>query len=149
FHQGKLRSLATIQLTKLLKSKNPYLFRAKNLLLAQDLVTALLDAHISSSEEEHFGQFLEKLAIFIAGKTCDGWKSSQVGIDLEFFAHDTYYLVQIKSGTNWGNSSQQKRLADDFDRAVAAAKAAGHQQVEAVLGICYGNTRTTRHERGY
>lgn len=145
FHRSKIRSLENVNLVQLLRRKNPYLFRAKHIVLAQDLVQGILDAHISSSEEELFGQFLEQLAIFIAGKTCDGIKSDRAGIDLEFNNRGVYWLVQIKSGVNWGNSSQVKRLEQDFNHAVAEVKAASDplQDVKAVLGICYGKTRTS------
>lgn len=145
FHNSKIQSIQKIKLRDLLQKKNPYLFRAKNLVLAQDLVQSVLDAHISSSEEELFGQFLEKLAIFVAEQTCDGVKSNRVGIDLEFVNRGIYWLVQIKSGANWGNSSQQNKLEQDFDRAVAEVQALVDSDigVQAVLGICYGKTRTS------
>jgi hypothetical protein len=56
FHEKKLQSLEKLDLKKLLKRKNPYLFRAKNILRASDLVDYLLNAYLSSSEEEIFGK---------------------------------------------------------------------------------------------
>jgi hypothetical protein len=48
-------------------------------------------------------------------------------------------LVAIKSGPNWGNSSQQARLQDNFKRAITVVRQSQHAaQVQAVLGICYG-----------
>lgn len=39
FHQKRLEYVSTtIKLDKILKQKNPYLFRAKNILTAQDLI---------------------------------------------------------------------------------------------------------------
>jgi hypothetical protein len=150
FHQDKIQSLGKLKLKTLLRRKNPYLFRAKNITLAQDLVQSLLDAHISSSEEELFGQFLEQLALFIAGKTCDGVKSSRVGVDLEFVDNDVYHLVQIKSGPNWGNSTQQKRQEENFRVAVVdvQTQVESHIIIQPILGICYGRTRTSAL-RGY
>jgi hypothetical protein len=58
FHQRKLKSLEELKLEKLL-TKNPYLFRAKNLVTPQELVDDLLTAFLSSSEEKLFGDFLE------------------------------------------------------------------------------------------
>lgn len=55
FHQGRIASIERLSLRKLLSSKNMYLFKAKNVNKAQDLVEDLLNAHISSSEEELFG----------------------------------------------------------------------------------------------
>ena len=81
FHENRLKSLEETDFHTLLKKKNPYLFRAKNLVTAQELITSFLDAKISSSEEEIFGEFLEGLAIFVAQKTKNASKSSAHGID--------------------------------------------------------------------
>lgn len=148
FHQRRIKSLASLKLDKLLK-KNPYLFRAKNIVTAADLMTSLLDAFLSSSEEKLFGDFLEDLAIFIASKTCNGRKSTAPGVDLEFENKDIYYIVSVKSGPNWGNSSQQSKLVEDLQKAVIRVKQSRHGvNVQAVLGICYGKTRTN-YLRGY
>lgn len=57
--------------------------------------------------------------------------------------------MSIKSGPNWGNSSQQTKLEQDFKRAIAAIKQSHLKiNVQAVLGICYGKTKT-RFLRGY
>jgi hypothetical protein len=142
FHERRINSLEELDIKKLLR-KNPYLFKAKNIRTAPELITGLLDAFLSSSEEKLFGDFLEELAIFIAGKTYKGHKSSASGVDLEFFKNNIHYIVSIKSGTNWGNSSQHKKLQDDLANAVNRIKQS-HQSinVQAVLGICYGKTRT-------
>jgi len=148
FHQRRVKSLESLKLDKLLK-KNPYLFRAKNITTAGDLMTGLLDAFLSSSEEKLFGDFLEDLAIFIAGETCNGHKSTAPGVDLEFENKGIYYIVSVKSGPNWGNSSQQNKLAEDLQKAVTRVKQSRHgANVQPVLGICYGKTRTS-YLRGY
>ncbi len=148
FHQAKIKSLINLRLDKLLK-KNPYLFKAKNITTAAELIEGLLDALLSSSEEKLFGDFLENLAVFIAGKTCDGRKSSASGIDLEFVDNNIHFIVSIKSGPNWGNSSQQNRLEQDFKNAVTRVRQAHFgANVQPVLGICYGKTRTS-FVRGY
>jgi hypothetical protein len=149
FHDRKIKSLEGLSLDSLLKKKNPYLFRAKNLTIASDLIGEILDAFLSSSEEKLFGDFLEDLAIFIASITCDGKKSSAPGIDLEFDHNSVRYVISIKSGPNWGNSSQQRRQEDDFKEAVKRLKQSHHTlNVQPVLGICYGKTRTS-FLRGY
>ena len=142
FHQRRLKSLEQLKLRKLLK-KNPYLFKAKNITTAGDLISGLLDAFLSSSEEKLFGDFLEDLAIFIASQTCNGHKSTAPGVDLEFENKGIYYVVSVKSGPNWGNSSQQSKLAEDLQKAVIRVKQSRHgANVQSVLGICYGRTRT-------
>lgn len=129
--------------------KNPYLFKAKNINTAADLITELLYAYLSSSEEKIFGDFLEELALYIAGRIYRGKKSAAPGIDLEFRKQDIDYLISIKSGTNWGNSSQQSKQENDFKNAVKVLKQSNQtMNIQPVLGICYGKTRTS-FIRGY
>jgi hypothetical protein len=52
---------------------------------------------------------MEKIAIFTCSQAFGGRKSSAVGIDLEFETESTKYLISIKSGPNWGNSSQKRK----------------------------------------
>ena len=147
FHKGRLDSLRKLKLNKILERKNPYLFKARNILLAQDLVRILLDAHLSSQEETIFGNFLEGLAIFVNQKVYDGWKSSTQGIDLEFNNDNARYIVAIKSGPNWGNSSQIRKMQDDFRKAKQTVRTSNSNlHVIAVNGCCYG--RNARPDRG-
>lgn len=149
FHQWRLRLLENLKLRDLLK-KNPYLFKAKNITRAQDLVEGLLDARLSSSEERLFGDFLEDLAVFIVGQTCRGHKSTAQGVDLEFVDAGVHYVVSVKSGPNWGNSSQHKKLAQDLrDALIRVKQSRVAARVEPVLGICYGKTRTKYTKAGY
>ena len=48
-----------MKLRKVLGKKNPYLFRAKYILTAQDIIKSLTDAFISSQQETIFGDWLE------------------------------------------------------------------------------------------
>ncbi len=149
FHSNKIKTLKNMNLKKLLKTKNPYLFRAKNISIASDLIINILDAYLYASEEKIFGDFLEDLAIFIAGETVNGRKSSATGIDLEFNENNAHYIVSIKSGTSWGNSSQQKKQEENFKLASKVLKQSNHiLNVQAILGICYGKTKTS-FVRGY
>jgi hypothetical protein len=137
FHNRRLDSLAKLKLNKILKRKNPYLYKAKNIVIAQDLVKEILDAHLSAQEEGIFGDFLEELAIFICSKTYGGRKSSANGIDLEFERDGILYVVSIKSGPNWGNSRQISKMKDDFNKAKRILRTGGQaRQVEAVNGCC-------------
>ena len=148
FHSKRINSLESLKLKKLL-TKNPYLFKAKNIHNAGELMLGLLDAFLSSSEEKLFGDFLEDLAIYIASQTCDGHKSTAPGVDLEFENNGIHYIISVKSGPNWGNSSQQSKLAEDLQKAVRRVKQSQHgKNVQPVLGICYGKTRTN-YLRGY
>jgi len=102
FHSKRLEKLETLQLNSVLKKKNPYLFKAKNINTAQDYVKNILDAFLSSQEEGIFGLFLEELAIFICSKVYNGVRSSFEGMDLDFEKDNVKYIVSIKSGPNWG-----------------------------------------------
>jgi hypothetical protein len=73
---------------------------AKNKTTASDLIAGLLDAFLSSSEEEIFGEFLEGLALFIAQNIYNGHKSTAPGIDVEFIKEGIHYFVSIKSSHN-------------------------------------------------
>lgn len=139
FHERRADSLQSLKLTQVLKRKNPYLFKAKNINDAHDLVKLILDAHLSSQEETVFGEFLEKLAIFVCGKVFGGRKSSAEGIDLEFTRNNILYIVSVKSGPNWGNSSQIKRMVDNFKQAKRILRTGNNKaNIRAVNGCCYG-----------
>ena len=148
FHRRRIKSVEELNLDKLL-TKNPYLFKAKNITTASELITGLLDAFLSSSEEKLFGNFLEGLAVFVAELTCGGHKSTAPGVDLEFINKGAHYIVSVKSGPSWGNSSQQDKLEQDLKNAVIRVKQSKRGiNVQPVLGICYGKTKTT-YLRGY
>lgn len=147
FHERRAASLRKLQLAQVLKKKNPYLFKAKNINDAHDLVKLLLDAHLSSQEETIFGEFLEKLAIFVCGRVFDGRKSSAEGIDLEFMRDDALYIVSVKSGPNWGNSGQVKRMVENFRQAKRIFRSSNTKaNIQAINGCCYG--RDNRPDKG-
>lgn len=149
FHENRIDCLNNLSLEKLIK-KNPYLFKAKNIELASDLISGFLEAFLSSSEEKMFGDFLEGLAIFIANKTRNGHKSAATGLDLEFVESNRHYLISIKSGPNWGNNSQIIKLSEDFAKArKTILQHNAHVNVINVLGICYGKTKTSLTSKGY
>jgi hypothetical protein len=139
FHRKRLQSLAGLKLKKVLRRKNPYLYKAKFVTSAPELVKAILDAHLSSQEEAIFGGFLEGLAIFICERVFSGKKSSAEGIDLEFECDGIWYIVSIKSGPNWGNSSQIKKMRQNFSQAKRILGTnTSAKNIVAVNGCCYG-----------
>lgn len=134
--KDKLRNL---NLHELLKTKNPYLFKAKAPQTIEELVKLMIDAYISSQEETVFGKFLEKLAIFVCHCVYKGQKSSTKGLDLEFDKEGIRYLVSIKSGPNWGNSEAISKMRDRFRKAKITLGGNGSiGTVCAVNGCCYG-----------
>ena len=61
FYNSRLNNLTSLHLTSVIKRKNPYLFKAKNIELAGDLVKSLVDAFLSSQEETVFGNLPKAL----------------------------------------------------------------------------------------
>lgn len=144
FHRSRLESIKKLQLNNIIKRKNPYLFKAKSILTAQDFVKTILDAYLSSQEETIFGDFLENLAIFVNKKVYGGWKSGIDGIDLEFDKDKTRFIVAIKSGPHWGNKSQIAKLRSDFLRAKQTLRTSRSEiQTIAINGCCYGRCKKT------
>lgn len=140
FHEARLASLRNLELKQILKRKNPYLFKAKYVISAPDLVKLLLDAHLSSQEETMFGEFLESLAIYICGRVYDGQKSYRPSVDLEFQRDHTFYIVSIKSGPNWGNADQIRKMRENFGDAIKQIQSTHPdiKEIVAVNGCCYG-----------
>lgn len=139
FHEARLNKLGKISLKALLSKKNPYLYKAKNLCTPQEVVEALASAFMSSAEETMFGDWLEQLAIFVAGKVYGGYKSTSTGIDFEMDKDGIHYIVSVKSGPNWSNSSSHKTMLDNFARAKRIYRTGGNNlPCEAIEGCCYG-----------
>lgn len=139
FHKQRIEKIKTLRLKEVLKKKNPYLFKAKNIKTAEEIVKQLIEAYISSSEETMFGDWLEGLAIFINEKVYGGWKSGIKGIDLEFDNNNVRNIVSIKSGPNWGNSSQIEKMGNNFKTAIKTLRTSNSKlQIVCVNGCCYG-----------
>lgn len=149
FHATRLDSIKNLKLAKVLARKNPYLFKAKNLNIAADLVGAILDAALSSSEEGSFGGFLEALAIYVAETCGGGMKSGITGLDIELVREGIRYLVTVKSGQNWGNAGQRADMELSFRTALKVLRQNPRVgQLQPVEGICYGKFGPRAADRG-
>lgn len=143
FYNIRLKKLNSLNLTNVLKRKNPYLFKAKNFELAGDLVKSIVDAFLSSQEETIFGNLLEGFAIYVSHRLYGGFKSELKSIDLEFERDGIYYIVGIKSGTNWGNSDQVTKMRENFKLAREILNQRGLAlTIQAVNGCIYGKDRS-------
>ncbi|NPA45013.1 MAG: cytosolic protein [Chlorobi bacterium] len=139
YEKRRLNLIEDLTLSKLLKLKSPYFFILTNFLTADQIVRSITDAFLSSNEETIFGDWLEGLAIFINQQVYGGWKSGIPNIDLEFDKDNVRYIVNIKSGPNWGNSSQIAKMKADFSTAKRTIRTSNSQlMVVAVNGCCYG-----------
>ncbi len=144
FHDKRLATVKNKKLDEVLKRKNPYLFRAKNQTVIQ-LVYGIMDAFLSSQEETLFGDFLEGVATFVASAVFDAHKPStddMRGIDLILRKQSTTFIIEVKSGPNWGNSSQVQRMLTHFKEAADILQALHpNQRIVPVNGCMYGKDR--------
>ncbi len=113
----KLRKKLIESPEKIIKRKNPFLFRIRIVNDVDELADMILNAYLSSSEETMFGNILEEIAVSICKHAKGGRKSGIHNIDLEYDQNEIRTIIQIKSGMNWGNSSQQKTLRSSFETA--------------------------------
>ena len=149
FHQNRLDKIKELQLNDILRRKNPYLFRAKSQTVIP-LVTGIMDAFLSSQEEGLFGNWMEGVAVYVAQQVYGGYKPSPeelVGIDLVFVKRGTVYIVDVKSGPNWGNSSQVTKMYLNFRECVSLLepKYPG-KSIIPVNGCMYGRDNKPRKE---
>ena len=142
FYEVRVQKLKELTFNGVMKRKNPYLFKAKNIQTAEELIRYILDAYLSSQEETIFGDLMEGLAIFVCNKAFNGHKAKQVkfkSIDLIFKRDDKKHIVGIKSGPNWGNSDQIGRMKTNFKVARKILKKEGEQlKIVAINGCMYG-----------
>ena len=148
----KLRAKLATKPFAFVSRKNPFLFRIRGAQNAEELAWKVLDSVMSSSEETIFGDVLEDLAIIICKHARGGQKSGIENIDLEYTdPNGARVLVQVKSGVNWGNSSQQKSLREAFAKATTILRQRNRQlHVRCVEGSCYGPSEVLdkgTHER--
>lgn len=140
FHANRIAKLQSVNLKELLSRKNPYLFKAKDIVTAGGMVESIAAATMSSAEESIFGNWMEGVAMFVAEKVYGGYKSSAEGIDLEFDKEGVHYFVSVKSGPAWSNSTSMKKQKEQFRKARrifnTSRKAVPTMCIE---GCCYGN----------
>jgi len=152
FHKQRLESVSQkIDFNKLLEQKNPYLYKAKNILTAHDLVKSFVDAFLQSQEETLFGQFLEGLAIFVCDNVFGAEKLEKgSGMDFMFEKGNVIYVVECKAGWNWGNSSQIKQLKLNAKNIKTKLEKAMQKKVIVVNGCCFGKKKNSNPEKdGY
>lgn len=148
----KLRAKLATKPFAFISRKNPFLFRIRGAQNPEEFTWKVLDAVMSSSEETIFGDVLEELAVIICKHARGGQKSGIENIDLEYTdPGGARVLVQVKSGVNWGNSSQKKSLRDAFAKATTILRQRNRQlHVRCVEGSCYGPSEVRdlgTHER--
>ena len=139
FYDSLITKIDQLDIEKIMKRKNPYLYRAKAMQNASEIVESVLTAFVSSSEETIFGNcFFEPIAIAVSG----GNKALAEGVDLmiEDKEANTIYAIAVKSGTSVFNADSKKRQEQNF---MAASKLAQQAKAryEAYIGYCYGKKK--------
>ena len=134
FYTALIASVGSVNISKVMKRKNPYLFRAKAMNSAPQIVGAILSAFVSSSEETIFGNvFFEPIAT-IASK---GQKALAEGIDIMVERDSTVYAIAVKSGTSVFNADSRKKQEQNFTAAGKLAQQAKKRFVP-IIGYGYG-----------
>jgi len=142
FYETRFNQLESIKLVDILRRKNPYLFKAKNIEIAGELVSSILDAFLSSREETIFGDLMENLAIHVCREVFNGKKAEEGkyrSVDLIFEREEKIYIVGIKSGPNWGNSDQVSAMKRNLKLAKKLIRTElNKKNVISVNGCIYG-----------
>lgn len=140
----KLLKKLAVSPEKVIVRKNPFLFRIRaGDANAHSLARTIIDAYMSSSEETIFGNMLESVAEILCKHGRGGKKSAASGLDLEYDVNSVRTIMQVKSGTNWGNSSQKKELVRAFNRATTILRQGDADlHVRCIEGCAYGQSGT-------
>ena len=146
FYTSLTQKLDEVNLTKILKRKNPYLYRAKGINNAVQVVDSILSAYVSSSEETIFGNtFFEPIAIVVSG----GQKAVTECVDITVDKDNTIYSIAVKSGTSVFNADSRKRQEQNFQSAQKRAQQA-HRAFIPVVGYGYGKKKVSvQNEKFY
>ncbi len=148
FYASRLEGLKSLSLKKILKKKNPYLYRALGIEKASEIVEQIMAAHITSSDETIFGNvFFEPTAKLAA----DGQVAPSEGVDFTVETKKSYLAVAVKSGPNWGNADQHKRQSTNFD-ALRKRLYKLNKKFDPLVGQAYGQqssepTENSRYRR--
>ena len=143
YYTSLIEKVDGLNIKKIMKRKNPYLFRAKAVNGAAQIVDAILAAFISSSEETVFGnEFFEPIAI----AAVQGQKALAEGVDIMVERDDTIYAIAVKSGTSVFNADSRKKQEQNFMAASKLAQQARKRFVP-IVGYGYGKKKVSNKGR--
>lgn len=144
FYDRRRGKLADLKMVSILKRKNPYLYRARGVSSAAEIIREILEAFITSSDEGIFGNvFFEPLAKWAAQVAAEGTAGKVVtvgaaeGVDVTIEEAVCYTAIAVKSGTNIFNSQSRKRQLQDFE-ALRKRLQKLDKRFDAVIGYGYG-----------
>lgn len=133
YYDRRITKLHDLQLNKVLKRKNPYLFLAAGITSPHEFIELVVSAFISSSEETIFGDyFFEPVALQISG----GRKSITDSVDVEIESKNEVKAYAIKSGQYVFNAQSRRRQNDAFEE--CRRRVTGKRHFEPIVGYCYG-----------
>ena len=142
FYTNLINKVNSLNIKAVMKRKNPYLFRAKAMNGAAQIIDAVLAAFVSSSEETIFGNvFFEPIATAAA----QGQKALAEGVDIMVQREDTIYAIAVKSGTSVFNADSRKKQEQNF---MAASKLAQQAKKRFVPIVGYGYGKKKLSGRG-
>lgn len=137
FYDRRIQIVSNIDIFKVIKNKNPYLYRAFGTNDAHDFVENILADSQTSSDETIFGDFFEEVAI---GVSTNGRKSSTNSIDLEIWSDDQkeVKLYAVKSGIKVFNAQSKERQRQAFTEAMNRLRGIA---VIPIVGYSYGRKK--------
>ncbi len=139
FYTSLINKIDSLNIRAVMKRKNPYLFRAKAMNGAAQIIDAILAAFVSSSEETIFGNvFFEPIATAAA----QGQKALAEGVDIMVQRDDTIYAIAVKSGTSVFNADSRKKQEQNFMAASKLAQQAKKRFVP-IVGYGYGKKKSS------
>jgi len=141
FYDALTNKIDRISIRDVMRHKNPYLFRARAVESATEIVDAVLRATVSSSEETIFGNlFFEPLALAVSG----GSKSAAQGLDIDIAnpVANEIIGIAVKSGTSIFNSSSKKKQDDDMRKARIRIQQKRGIHFKGIVGYGYGKKKS-------
>jgi hypothetical protein len=142
FYNRRATGLARLQLKKVLERKNPYLYKARGMQNAAEIVEEILRDYLASSDETIFGDaFFEPLARDVSG----GVVSPSEGVDIAVETADRYMAIAMKSGPNIFSASQSRKQNQEF-LSLKSRLTKLRKQFDPVLGHAYGRKQTPSSE---
>jgi hypothetical protein len=134
FHERRIKTLEKLNLRRVLKRKNPYLFRALGTEQAAEIVKKILEAYVSSSDETIFGDaYFEQIARNLPNIQVSDGK----GCDLILNEEKVIHAYALKSGPNPFNSSAKEKQHNEFMELKSRLMKL-QKQFDPVLAYAYG-----------
>lgn len=136
-HMQRMEAILKSDIDDLLP-ENPYLLPAAIPLMAGDIITWALNAHLRIAQKVFVDALLCDLVVSVAERTCDGHPSEQPGVDLEFSERGVHHLVSIRPGID----KESRETQNDRAKALRRVMTKLSHAAQPVLGYCYGKANT-------